>query len=337
MKKIIAFILFSFFSLLVTALIPTNLFGQEILSNEKTWLKVITNLPEYFIVVDDDYSNAQLVQRGDSILLSPGDKSIIIVNEIINDHFIKNLNLIEEQTNTIQVIFSNLPLRPQSSFQILKQQYNLEIITDSSSSIFINDEYVGDYTAKLIVPSGKHHIRIKHPEEGELKYNFTKKRVHQTDHIARYVINPNEISFAAHLIPGAGYISSKSTIKLVTTYSLMAGLAGLYILQNKEYQDTHAKYKHYEMLYAETTNTRDAITFRKEANKAISSLESTKSNMAITAILLGATYVISTIDGFRKPKSGYKGSITPKKHDVSLDSYSYNNSFTPVLSYKYYF
>jgi hypothetical protein len=299
------------------------------------WIKVLPQLEEFYIVVDRDFENAHLVNRGDSVKVNPGDRHITLVWRTINDH---QFTTDVEAGETIErSVYHSFPTHPRSSFHTIASQTNLLITTDENSTVYINDRRSGKHLVKTLLNPGNYQLRIEHPELGTLKKEVKVNSLNVTE-VARFNENPSKLSFATKLLPGAEYIASRRYKRAIFTYVGLGLLTANLIRQNQLYSDKLDEYNEWEELYQDAKTTEDAITYRRNAMMVRDNLDEIGTNYNITLLITAGIYIISTLDALRKPKSGYKGkSNFTKITTFTLSARSSINSIYPELTLKYQF
>ncbi len=305
--------------------------GQD--SAKVSWLKVITNINQFYVVIDGNYLEASLMQNGDSIKVQPGRKNFSIVGGNIND---SNFTEVIQANQTLkkQITFASFPTKHGlSSYQLIVKGYNLIIKTDPSSSVYIDGEYHGKHIVTDQLLSGKYKIKITHPEYGSLTKEVEVSK-YSTSTFSRYNKNPSNLFFVAKLIPGLEYLASRRFMKAGITYGLLAALTTNLIIQNSAYNNEMSEYNNWSNLYEQTNSPLEAIKYRLKADKANEKLKSIASNFNFSLIITGAISLYSVIDGFHKPKEGYKWSQTDKTN-FTLENKKLGSRSYPAFQLKW--
>ncbi len=264
-------------------------------------LQINVNLPEpFYVVIDDNLIEAQKVDSGSVFKVETGFHSFVIVSKFAEDHFFHAI--IEEDKLTLyDHRFTNYRINYNSTFNQLENRQNLFIRTDPNSEIYLDGEYVGKHTQSLLLNSGDYTIKTVHPSEGSLQQRITID-YGDDEYVSRYNIPQHENSSIASILPGAGYILNGQDHKAIATYITMGLLAGSYFTIEKK------------------------ITRQRR----IWDVEKLESLQTASLIGIGVVYVISIIDGNRKPKNGYpERSFIFKSEDMSLA-----NTSVPTVGFK---
>ncbi|MFV1884255.1 MAG: hypothetical protein ACMZ7B_07200 [Balneola sp.] len=275
----------------------------------KNWLKISTNLENFYLVVDDDFKNSFYLTSGDSILLPVGRHELRIVWRNIND-FTTSVTIVDSRTTSRRIVLSSFMTRPTaSSYQILENQQNVNVVTDAESEIFLDGDYVGTEYTELFLNPGKYKIHIIHPVHGSLKRTL-KIDPQKYISVARFNENPNPLPFGKKLIPGYSYLSNKQYKKAALTYSGLILLTGAALLSNSDYNRKNNLFQSLNREYLTSNNSQRVVALREEIQGTLNEMD--ELNTRITAFTLGAVtwYALTTLDGLRKPKDGYPGNIS---------------------------
>lgn len=321
-------------SLLLTfiCIFPGKLTAQTP-DSSSSWLKVLANLEQYYVVVDNDFENAHLVQRGDSIQVKPGVHKVTIVWQTISDNT-TYLTVKPGTTQTHRIYISSFYHSPRSSFDVIQSQRNLRITTDDGSSIYVDGEFLGKHVVQTIVKPGDRKITTVHPEYGELTKSVKVTTYGITD-FARFNENPSKLTFAAKLIPGAEFIASKRYTRAALTYVGLGAITGYLIHTNNKYHEKYDEYDYWELRYRTSEDPSEIIQFRENALQTEDELQKISRRHNLTYVALGAAYLLSTFEAFRKPRSGYKGPSFFEKSQVSVVPKSIKNQPVPMVAFTY--
>ncbi len=283
-----------------------SLTAQQV-DSASSWVKVTANLEQYYIVIDEDFKNPHLIDRGDSVRVSPGKSHITVVWRTINDHSF-TINAKPGETVGRQIVHT-FPSYPRSSYETIVSQTNLLIATDENSTVYIDGEQSGKHLVEILLKPGTHRLRIEHPEYGVLRETVEVNSQSITK-IARYNENPSNLSFAAKLIPGAEYIASRRYKQAGITYLGLGLLAANLVRQDIAYDKELSEYNRWESLYKNAQTTRDAILYREGVLSSRGNLQKISKNFNLTLLITAGVYLVSTLDAFRKPKNGYQQKMT---------------------------
>lgn len=293
----------------------------------ENWLKISTNLENFYLVVDNDFKNSFYLTSGDSVLLPVGRHELRIAWRNIND-FVTSVTIVDSRTTSRRIVLSNFTTSPTtSSYQILENQQNVNVVTDAGSEIFLDGDYVGTEYTELFLNPGKYKLHIIHPVHGSLTKTL-KIDPYKYTSVARFNENPNPLPITKKLIPGYSYLSNKQYKKAVLTYSGLVLLTGASLHFNSEYNEKNKLFEELNAEYLNADTPERAIALRREAQNTIQEMD--KLNTRITAFTFGAMawYALTTLDGLRKPKDGYSGNISFQPQ-FSFDG---NTSLYPKVS-----
>lgn len=319
--------IFLFFSLLNITFFQVSLAQANNENQEKNWLKISTQIEEFYLVVDNDYLNSYHFASGDSILLPIGRHELRMIWRNIDD-YVSYIEIRKDQTAVKHVTFTSFKTSPNTSYQIIESQQNVSIQTDPNSSIYIDGQFKGTQYSELFLNPGKYELYIESPEYGSLTKTLSVGYTEYT-YIAQYNQNINPIPTYQKLIPGASYLSTRQYTKATVTYLGLIALTGTALYFNSNYNSKADLFEKQSQRYLEANNPQLAIALRLQAQNTLKEMETL--NTRITWLTIGAVawYGITTIDGFRKPKEGYKGAITLRPN-LAYHNYSFN----PELSVK---
>ncbi|MAO65959.1 MAG: hypothetical protein CL666_13275 [Balneola sp.] len=297
-----------------------------------SWIKVVIDLEQYYVVVDKDFGDPHLINRGDSVKVDPGMRHITVVWESINDlTFTVNSKAGE---TTSRRIFNAFPDNPKSSYQTIVRQTNLSVTTDENSIVYIDGEKIGKHTVHTLLKPGTHQLRITHPEYGELSKKIAVNSINITE-VARFNENPSKLTFVAKLVPGAEYIASKRYNRATLTYLSLGLLTVNLIRQDRIYSKELNEHNEWEALYNNAQTSADAFFYRKKTLEVNEKLDQISANFNISLLLMGMIYALTTFDSIRKPRSGYLHSSKLFGMDITLSGDVYNPNTIATLSLKF--
>lgn len=300
-----------------------------------SWLKVLANLEQYYVVIDKDFKHPYLLNRGERIKVSPGKRHVTVVWRNINDQTFTIL--VRPGETRIKRVQHVLLEQPRTSYHTIVNQTNLLITTEYNSTIYINDEEVGKHTVQTLVNPGSHILRIEHPEYGSLNKRIKVNSLNVTE-VARVNKNPSNLPFAAKLLPGAEYLASKRYKMASITYLTFGLLTANLIKQNRAYSKKYNSFNELEMSYQNATTTSDAIYYRKNAIKARDDLDRISKSFNLTLFTTAGVYILSTLHALKKPKSGYRGKSKIKENlKINASAGMVNQEVYPALTFKYQF
>lgn len=304
--------------------------------SSKTWLIVLANLDQYYLVIDKDFRDAVLINRGDSLRVEPGNRHITVVWQTIND--MSFTVYVDSGSTTIsRKTYHSNTLNPSSSYEAIITQTNLQVVTDPNSTIYIDGKEAGVQYARALVNSGRHLLHITHPEHGDLKKHIEVTTKNVTN-IARFNKNPSTLPLAAKFLPGAEYIAAKRYGRAAVSLVAIGVLGANLIRQNNNYAKRNDEYNEWVNLYQNAETSRDAITYRNSAKRVQNDLDDISTNFNRTLLITAGVYVLSTLDAFRKPREGYKGKANfPYGAAIGITPGINNMEVYPELSIKYRF
>jgi hypothetical protein len=263
------------YSLIPLILLPFAISAQQ---SETGKLTIDVNLPDpFYIVVNDQLTEAQKISDGGSITLEPGTYQLTLISGYTDDYHFE-IEIEPGDDLRYEHRFEVFHIDQESTFRELEDWVNLVIQTDKESEIFVDGESKGFQQAYLLVNPGMHVVESRHPTLGSLKKKVLIEYA-ETEEVYRYNQLQSSISPSIFLLPGAGYIITKQQDKTILTYLSMGVLFGSYISLDQK------------ILYSSRVYDEDQL----------------KNLQRASLIGLGVVYLVTTIDGMRKPRQGYPG------------------------------
>lgn len=321
----ILFLTFLFFFLLSSQ----YTYAQQA-DSTNAWMKVISNLEQYYVVVDQDFEHPYLINKGDSVQVNPGVRHITVVWKTINDHKF-TINAKAGETNK-RYIYHSSPNYPRSSYQTIVSQTNLFITTDENSTVYINGEKSGKHIVQTIVKPGTHLLRIEHPEYGTLKKHVQVNNLNVTE-VARFNENPNKGKHFQRIIPGVGYLLNGQYVHASVTYATLLGAASAALISNHRYHKKEDLFHQQNAEYLAANSLTEATKYRQEALSTLNEMDNLNKKITAYSVGIAGIYIFSTIQGFLKPKSGYPGS-SKYIPDLNVDSSPVTGRLFVKLSFR---
>ncbi len=296
--KIIKLLFLGVFILLLNA---SEVKGQQFGS-----IIIKSNVENLYLVIDNDFDNYKQISSGDTLLLLSGEKQLRLISPYFAD-YVQKVSVFPSITTTVEVKLKNVSRVNKSSWEILfiENRINSIIKTDDDSQIYINNALVGfGYYEGFLAPK-KHSIEIVHPSFGSSSFSFSANLFDTTFH-QKYNQDPVTVSSGLQFLPGFRYLKTKQFGKATLTYlGLISTSLGLMSIKDR-YDSKQSDYNDALFLYQNATTISGAIRYRRELDE-IKDEMNLINNINYAVIGLGvAITTISIIDGFKKPKSGYK-------------------------------
>ena len=256
-----------------------------------------------------------LIASGDSVLLPVGQQKVTLVSYYLDDLFLYPV-IEANKTTLIKQEFSTFRIDHHSSWRYLKSEMNLIIQTDTESTIYIDDEEIGRSASVLLLDPGVYQLRIEHPTEGSLKQKLAVNYAEGTS-VSRYNVNPIKFNPALKILPGAGYLLNGQNQRAIGTYLGLAGLGYALLSTTQKYNEGKNEYDFYG----------DYITISEKH------LNTLKRNRDLSRYGLLGFYLLTTLDGFRKPKNGYPG----KTVEFDFTANTFSTTTYPEITFTYRF
>ena len=286
--------------LILSCLVVFSLFiSNDVAAQSKMTGKLYfdVNLPEpFYVVLNDDLINAQKISPGDTLSLPSGLYDITLISYFIDDEYFEQY----VDANSITRIHRNYQkfrILHRSTFTQLENRANLAIKTDPGAEIFIDGEKVGIENSSLLLNPGKYTVKSVHPELGTIT-NKVKISYAETELLNRYHTNQSTRSPGLYFLPAGGYIITEQTNKVIFTYLTLSALGVSYFTIDNKLRESDYIYDHDRL---RTLQKASLYTF-------------------------GAVYLLTTIDGLRKPKGGYPG----KEKSIFIDQAMIHGKSVPM-------
>jgi len=301
--------------LVIISVFPEFLYAQTE-GQEYGFVKFDYNLDDIFIIVDDELSSAFKYDPELLIRLEEGERKITVVHKDIND-FSYRIDVYADSTTVSKVNIQTFTRNPKSSYAVLNEGRNIVINTEPEGQIYIDEELIGTGTTSSILSPGKYELMILHPEHGVLKTSLNASQ-YKIQEFSRFNQNHNPPSTFQRFIPGFSYLNTKRYMRAALTYISLGTVAYLALDNNSSFNDLNRKFDEYQFNYLNAESFVESERNRIAALNTLHEMEVKRDRLTYSLIGFGIVYAISSIDGLRKPKGGYKGNIkfTPELVEV---------------------
>lgn len=309
--------------ILFLILIPLSVQAQE------GFIKVTTNLDNYYLIINDDYENVTLRKRGEKIKVPAGNIKVRLIWEGIND-YVRTIFIQENQMFEIRPILNFKDKPKNSSLDIINKKRNLSIYTDESSEIFIDNEYVGTGYSQKIINPGSYQLKIINPEFGSLekKLSISSVKMHEE---FRFNKKENFLHNAIRFVPGMEFYSNGESMKALLTWSSLAMIGLNIAYHNNKYDQNYDLYNNLVIEYKENTRQENFILIRNDINSSIKKMEHHERSINFSLVLMGIVYAYTTYESFQKPNSGYSIKSPIRKNRIRLQyEQQFGNHFASV-------
>jgi hypothetical protein len=320
----IAIIHFSFFLLCLTnishssEISKANYISNDTVSfveksQEVGFLKIITNIDSFLVIVDSNFACIKQSYNNYILKLPVGKRRITISSRFdldntfyvkIDNHtlkeysisFGKNINLYKNS----KIYFKY------SSYPKLKWGYNLVVISDESTKLYVNKTCIGEHFVKLNVPAGLVNVKALNIYAGTANRDLFVS-TYRMSIVEIYVSPIKGIAQGLSILPGLSQYyknEKKKGLLLLTSILMSFGISQYY---NRLYHNSNEDYLELKNDYFNSTSNIDAYRL---GNLAQSKYSETKKyadlhNIFFCSGLLLYTY--NLLDGlFKKPKSDYR-------------------------------
>lgn len=311
-------------------------------SNEydSTYLKVNSNVDSLFIKTTFHQRKAKKIASGDSILVKPGFRTVIISHEqsnefVIRKPFKKSVTTTVEHTfklsePSIQQLSNNIATEP-------AYNANLIIVSDDDSEITVNGEDTGKGAVKLNMQTGPVDILIQNKYTGVSSFST---KIFNLDSDKAFVLNAytKPTLKQARLygfVPGLSQVYKQQRIK---GYALSSAflISGYFTLQKHlQYQKDLNAFHDLEQRYNESTDEQATLELGNRLTEQQQTLKKEENIRVALFTLTSAIYAFNLYDAlFNNPKGGYR---TRTDIDFYLNNEIAGNNRYTTLSLRYDF
>lgn len=298
---------------------------STVLAQEKAgWVKFIFNQDKVILIADNDYQNFLKISSGDSLLMKAGSHRLLLIGENFNDYK-STVTILNDSTVTKRMNFY-LRETPFSSYELFDSGRNVAISTDDDGKIFVDGNLVGTSYSELLLSPGIHHLKITHEQYGDLATRLDVAEGKITE-IARYNSDPTPTPTYIKLLPGGSYLANQQRGKAFITYVGLLAFTAAAIHENNRYNSLDEQYQTQYLNYLTASSPDEALRYREIATNTLDDMNAANTKLTLSVIGIATVYLASTLDGLRKPKSGYSGpsyfvpSLSYQSHPVTGTAY----------------
>lgn len=263
------------------------------------------------IVVDHDFSRYLAVTAEDSILaLSAGTRHLTIARKGAYDSF-ATVDVIADSLTAVVVQAYPAPSQRwsmYSSYLRLAWGATLVVHTDSDASIFIDGKNVGTGQALLDLPEDVYDVVVEHPVLGRKreKVYVTDSRLVTADIFLRP--SPGRMRAMA-VIPGGAHFYRRQPVRGGIAMAAVAGALSSTLYFHHQAQSVHKDFDTVRRLYAHAESEREALQLGDRADALFDDYSSHRRRRDIGLGVAAGIYALQLIDGFRRPKSGFRDPV----------------------------
>ena len=273
------------------------------------YLRIVTNLDSFYIVVDNNYNNYRKVFKNDSLKLTIGMRNIIIIEKSIIDYDF-DVEIISDTTIAFRITLGRTTnqevLLRYSSYPRIKEGANLIILTDNDSDIFIDNKWIGHGFAKLDTIPQQYTLKTIHNTAGR-----TQKRIQLTANRLQIIKMYNKprklLSHFLTIIPGGKQYYTNHKSKSAIFFGLsITGLSLTYSYHQK-FKNKNNAYLSLIDRYQRASSEIDAFQFGNESQSAFEAASTAAKKRNIFKYASIGIFTLNVIDTILNPvKSGYR-------------------------------
>jgi hypothetical protein len=279
-----------------------------LLSEPPAYVRVVTLVPEFWIVFEEDFRNARFVKSMDVIAVSPGIRTIRVFHPSYRDW---TGFLLSPSNDTTDLAFSMVPVwtdatGSNSSYLRYQTGGNVLVNTDDDTAVIRGRDTLRIGSGYVQLADGRVNriqLHSKHGFTQMEQVDLTSKRVVTID---AYVLPDRQTSIYWGLFPGGSAYYKRQYLKsAVLGISGFAAL-GLTYAGIKDVEDRIAAYDQSVLQYERALNMSTAIRYREEARKNKSLADQAINRRNIFMGVSAGILLVNVIDSFRPPKSGFR-------------------------------
>ena len=283
--------------------------SKDSTNSQYGWLEFKSNVDSLYVVVNNHFTNAVKIGKDDSLKYKAGDYNFTFVNAHYADI---NMPIVVKPNKKLLFLinFSSKIVHDhnKSGYKRIIEgiPYNLTLITDSTSTIVVDDSTYGKHYLRADVGPGYHTILLKNTTA----YNHKRRIYIEPSGQVSLSIYDRPLKKTAHIlsiIPGASQLYKNQKSKGAIFISGTVGgivfsqlFEAIYKYHRKQYHQIYAA-------YLQQTNEKKAQAYGAEAQHKYNLVESDKRLRDIALTTAANFYVMNIIDAFLSiPRSGYR-------------------------------
>lgn len=305
-----------------------------------TYLKINTNVDSLFIQTSSFEGTPKKIANGDSILVRPGFRTIIISHEKSNEFAIRR-RLRQSVTTTVEHSFklSDTSIEQLSDNIAIKPTYdaNLIIVSDDDSEITVDGEPIGRGAVKLNMQTGPVDILVENKFTGLSSFST---KIFNLESDKAFILNAytKPLHSKARLysfVPGLSQVYKRQRIKGYA-FSGSFLIAGYFTLQkHNQYQKDLTAFNNLERRYNESTNEQATLELGNQLERQHQIVVEKDNQRIAFFALTSAIYAFNIYDAlFNKPDGGYR---TKTDIDFYLNNEMVDSNRYTTLSLRYDF
>lgn len=305
-----------------------------------TYLKINTNVDSLFIQTSSFEGKPKKIANGDSILVNPGFRTIIISHER-SDEFVIRRPFKQSVTTTVEHSFklSDTSIEQLSDNIATKPTYdaNLIIVSDDDSEITVDGEPIGRGAVKLNMQTGPVDILVENKFTGLSSFST---KIFNLESDKTIILNAytKPLHSKAQLysfVPGLSQVYKRQRIKGYA-FSGSFLLSGYFAIQKKQqYTSELNTFNDLKERYNNTDNEQVALELGDQIERQQSVVKKQDNQRIALFSLTAVIYAFNIYDALSsKPEGGYRSNTDI---DFYLNNEVVGNNRYTTLSLKYDF
>lgn len=274
-------------------------------------IKFNTKADTIFIYVDKNYDRLVTLTTNKKLSLNVGEHWFFVFGKNFPEHeyFI---NIKEDKTITLALP----PLRKfhdwwsssRSAYASLRWNANLVIETDRETSVWIDNELIGNGFIKQTLPAGTYRVSFRRTHREKRKSIFVTVRKHRLSYIKYFFLPSATVAKDYAFWPGASQLYKHQYLKgsaLMLTTALAAVLG---VSSNSKFLSRKQEYYRVRKNYLVTSDEHLALEYGNRLDELNNSTKKYQRRRNLFLITTGVLYVLNIYDAFQRPRSGYRRS-----------------------------
>lgn len=270
-----------------------------------------------YVVVDKRFGNPLHIKNNGTIHLPPGKYNLTIASKYLPDiSFPVKVRPGENQTVPIPYVWlkNRKVYERNSSYRVLHEGINVEILTDVDSRVIINDSTYGYGNTKLMLKKGRYRVITMQPGIGQsVKVIEVQSNPPRYQKLTMYnKLNVWTVRMVGFIPGGAQFLKKDMTKAKLLFAGLSIGvIAGKHY--NKLFESRRSAFDNTLEEYKNSHNESRALQLGNQTDELYHKAQIAQRNRNIVAGSVAALYLYNLLDAWlNTPKGGYRNSDNRK-------------------------
>lgn len=306
---------------------------EHMIHSDSGWVKINTNLTEFYIIINNDYASIKKLTPNDVIKLPAKKNELTLVWKNIND-WKTSLTVIPNDTSSIGINFGSLSkVATNSSYFNIKNNKNIELRLIPGYELKFGGRSITKTSYDSLVAPGTYQIDIMTSSS-----NWESKKISiYPGKITRFTYQVTEISPKSpsfYFIPSAGYWHHKKKSKGILSLAALTLVTIPFISNSQEFIDARNSFNDYETrFYNASDNIKNAIYYKYLADSERDIMIDTRRKLFIYGAGFAVIYGLTVWDSMKIGTTSY---LKPSIETILANSGS-GTVFYPKLVYTHEF